>query len=144
MLLKRWRGVDLLRDEIGRIEEEMSRWLGGSNSAAFPSMNIWRNDEQICVEVELPGVGQEDVAVRVTPENHLVVSGERKRPADEEERFYRRERRFGEFRRQVKLPVEVDPEQVTAQLKAGILQIHLKEKEALKPRKIEVLQGSAS
>ena len=140
MLLKRWYDADLLGEEISRLQQEMSRWFGSRTPAAFPLMNIWRAENQVLVDVELPGVQQADVEVLVTPDNQLVVSGQRRQTT--EEGCYRRERRFGEFSRTVTLPVEEDPEQVTACLKNGILQIRLAEKVASEPRKIEVRNGA--
>jgi len=142
MLLKRWYDVDLLGEEISRLQQEMSRWFGSETSRAFPLMNIWRAESQVFVEVELPGVLQADVEVFVTPDNQLVVSGQRRRSS--EEGWHRRERRCGEFSRTVALPAEVDPEQVTACLQDGILRIRLNEKAALQPRKIEVRNGARS
>ena len=151
MLLKRWQTMDTMHEELNRFEEEMSRLLGWkpvgglrSSSSTFPSVNMWQDEDYVFVDVELPGMGQEEVEVLVTPENQLLVSGERLGPVDEDGRWHRRERRFGKFQRQFSLPVEVDPEQVTAQLKAGVLRIQLTEKESVKPRKIEIRNGSQS
>ena len=145
MLLKRWHGVDSMRDEISRLQEEMSRWLGRvsrkgplATEANSPALNIWRADGQLWLEVELPGMVEEDIQVLVTPENQLVLSGQRTRLDQESGRWNRRERRFGEFNRQFTLPIEVDPDQVTAQLQAGILRIQLQEKARAQPRRIEV------
>lgn len=142
MLLKRWYDVDLLGEEISRLQQEMSRWFGSGPPTAFPLMNIWRAENEVFVEVELPGVLQDDVEVLVTPDNQLVVSGQRRESP--EEGWHRRERRFGEFSRTVALPAEVDSEQVTACLQDGILRVRLTEKVALQPRKIEVHNGTRS
>ena len=145
MLLKRWHGVDSMRGEISRLQEEMSRWLGRvpregrlATGSKFPEVNIWREDGQVCLEVELPGIAEEDIQVLVSPENQLVISGQRSQLNEEAGRWNRRERRFGEFSRQFALPNEVDPDRVTAQLQAGILRIQLQEKERVQPRRIEV------
>jgi HSP20 family protein len=71
-------------------------------------------------------------------QNLLTISGERKAPAMEDVNYYRKERYDGSFRRLVTLPDDVDPEQVEAQYRDGILQIHLKRREASRPRQIEV------
>ena len=139
MLLKRWYDADLLGEEISRLQQEMSRWFGSRPPTAFPLMNISRAENQVLVDVELPGVEQADVEVLVTPDNQLVVAGQRRQST--EEGCYRRERKFGEFSRTVALPAEVDPEQVTACLKNGILRIRMPEKVATEPRKIEVRNG---
>ena len=151
MFLKRWHGVDSMRDEIGRLQEEMSRWLGRvpregplATEANCPAANIWREDGQVWLEVELPGMVEEDIQVLVTPENQLVLSGQRSQLHPEAGRWNRRERRFGKFNRQFALPIKVDPDRVTAQLKAGILRIQLQEKVRVQPRRIEVHGNGSS
>ena len=145
MLLKRWHGVDSMREEISRLQDEMSRWLNRAPrdtslamEANYPAVNIWRADGHVWLEVELPGMAEEDIQVLVTPENQLVLAGQRSGLNKETGRWNRRERRFGDFNRKFALPIEVDPERVTAQLQAGILRIQLQEKARVQPRRIEV------
>ena len=145
MLLKRWHGVDSMREEISRLQDEMSRWFSRASrdaslatGANCPALNIWREDDHVLLEVELPGVAEEDIQVLVTPENELVLSGQRLELNKEAGRWNRRERRYGEFNRKFSLPIEVDPDRVTASLQAGILRIQLQEKVSIQPRRIEV------
>jgi len=68
----------------------------------------------------------------------LTVSGERQAPVKEEANYYRKERFDGPFRRLITLPDDVDPEQVDARYRDGVLEIHVKRREAKRPRQIEV------
>jgi HSP20 family protein len=48
------------------------------------------------------------------------------------------ERAYGSFVRAFNLPEDTDADQVRAEFKDGVLQVHLTKKETAKPRQIEV------
>jgi HSP20 family protein len=75
------------------------------------------------VEVELPGLGRDDVVVQAQGDD-LVVRGER-RPdaASRPESFHRLERRYGPFARGFRFSEEVDPDRITAAFEDGLLQL---------------------
>jgi HSP20 family protein len=78
------------------------------------------------VILELAGVPRDSVRVRLQG-NRLEVSGRRQPPQEPAGAHYHRaEIYFGEFRREIELPWEADPEQVRATHKDGLLEIHLK------------------
>jgi HSP20 family protein len=52
--------------------------------------------------------------------------------------YYRKERFDGAFHRVVNLPDDVDPDQVEAKYRDGVLQITIKRRESSRPRQIEV------
>ena len=73
----------------------------------------------------LPGVEKDDVEVTVAG-NRLMIAAEREfAEADEKEEFYRHELGYGKLTRTVELPDEVDPDNVHAELKDGILKVTL-------------------
>ena len=55
--------------------------------------------------------------------------------------YHRRERASGEFARTVRLPVEVDADQVQARLQDGVLLVTLPKAAAARPRRIKVNVG---
>src|SRR2546430_14304586 len=68
---------------------------------------------------------KDDVKVTVGDGN-LSVSGERKcQKEGEKKKFHRIERSFGTFRRNFTLPEDADSTKVTAEFRAGVLQVHL-------------------
>jgi HSP20 family protein len=111
--------------------------LGPSAGGIFPSFNIFAdNDGSLVFRAEVPGIdpGKLDISV----ESHrLTVSGERKAP-EGRGNYHRRERRFGQFSRTVQLPEGLDPDQVSAECRDGILTVRIGTSEAAKPRRIEV------
>ena len=88
-------------------------------------LDVIDRDKEFVVRAELPGVEKEDVKVEIMGER-LMIEAERKFEEEEEkENFYRHELGYGKLMRTVALPDEVDADNVHAELKEGILSIHL-------------------
>jgi HSP20 family protein len=103
-----------------------------------PPVDIYEDPEKVVLKLEVPGIDQKDLDVRV--ENHtLTVKGERKFEAEEKEQnFHRIERRYGSFYRAFTLPSTVDTENVGASYNAGVLKLELKKKPEAQPKQIEI------
>ena len=103
-----------------------------------PTLDVSESEDEVTIRAEVPGVDPEDLDISVSGD-FLTLSGEKKEETEEREQsFYRSERRFGQFRRQVALPSFVDKENVSAEYKNGILVISLKKTAEAKPRRIPV------
>ena len=110
----------------------------------MPAVDIYEDDQKLVLKLEVPGIKQEDLDVRLENQT-LTVKGERKFESEEkEENFHRIERRFGSFTRSFTLPVSVDTASVAAKYENGVLAIQLAKKEAAKPKqvKIEISNGA--
>lgn len=107
--------------------------------ASFPALNIGSTPTAIELQVLAPGI--EPAALQITVDRGLLtISGERNSdvPDDENTNVYARERFDGSFRRVVSLPEDVDPAQVDASYRDGILRVTVKRRESSQPRRIEV------
>ena len=110
-------------------------WFDG---VAFPSLDISEGRKKITVKAEIPGMEKDDIEVTVHGRT-LTVRGEKsEETAEEDERRYHRERRYGAFHRTVELPAEVDPENVSATYKRGVLEVTLRKTRESAPRKIRI------
>src|SRR5947207_2651808 len=89
-------------------------------------LSIWDDEQNIYVEVELPGVARDDVEI-VIQDGSLHLRGERKRPTESRDYWYN-EREFGRFERVVSLSEMVDPDQTEAEMRFGTLSIKLVKK----------------
>lgn len=133
--------------ELNRMREELEGLFGARTNGrrpreeAFPPLNVWEDDECFYVEAELPGLALDDLDISLSNENTLVLRGERKEPEAGRGQWLRRERAFGRFERTVTLPGPVNPDQVEAQFKQGVLTVRLPKAPELRPRKIEVKGG---
>lgn len=144
MTLTRWQPLSNVWDEMNRLQNEMNRRISRFSPVdrlvcgTFPALGIWQDEDALYVEAELPGTELDDLEIHVTGRDALEIKGQRKPPSVENATWHRQERGFGKFTRIVKLPTEVNAENVTANLSNGVLTVTLPKLEETKPHKIEV------
>ena len=148
-MITRWdpfRELNTITDRMNRLFQDSFGQAGrseeGLTTANFvPPVDIYEDEHSVTVKMEVPGIDQKDIDVRVE-NNTLVVRGERKFEKDEkEENFHRIERRYGSFYRAFSLPTTVDTENVSADYDSGVLKIKLAKKAEAKPKQIKVNIG---
>jgi len=79
-----------------------------------PMVDIYDKDDHIVLQAELPGVDKE------------------------QNNYFRRERSFGKFERSFTLPVNVNPEDIKADFKDGLLRVEIPKPVDSKPKQITV------
>ncbi len=130
-----------LRREMERIFDNFSPEHLPSHMAEFmPVTDVRDSNGEITVTSELPGLNEKDIEVSVSDDT-LTIRGEKKAEKEEKgEGRYWMERSYGAFYRNIPLPCPVDPNRVAAQLKNGVLEIHLPKKDEAKrhEKKIEI------
>lgn len=133
------RGYDPLR-EFDRLQREVNRLFNGVHSQPyeFPEVNVWANEDEAMVRAEVPGVDPADLNLTVTGKT-LVLEGKRgATEAGDNEAYHRQERGMGNFVRTVRLPFEIESDQIEARTTNGVLTVRLPRKEETKPRKISI------
>ncbi len=96
-----------------------------------PSVDIVSKDDNVTLSVDLPGIKKEDISVNIE-DKVLTISGERKfEEEDKKENYYRRERRYGSFKRAFSLSDNILTDEVSADYVDGVLKISLR-KETVK------------
>ena len=127
----------LFRDSYGEGREEAL-----TTSTFAPAVDVYEDEHKITLKVEVPGIDEKDIDVRVE-NNVLTVHGERKFEKEEKEENFRRvERQYGSFTRTFAIPSTIEPEQVSANYDKGVLKIKLAKKAEAKPKQIKVNVGS--
>ena len=112
-----------------------------SNTAFAPPVDVYEDEHNVTLKIEVPGIDEKDIDVRIE-NNTLTVHGERKFETEEKEENYRRvERQYGSFTRTFTLPQTVDQESVQADYDKGVLKIKLAKKQEAKPKQIKVNVG---
>ncbi len=102
-----------------------------------PVVDIAENDTGYLLKVELPGVREDEVSVKIE-DRLLTVTGERKPDTGEGVRHLLMERASGSFARGFQLADTVDPDSVEARFRNGVLEIHVAKHEVTKPRVIQI------
>lgn len=133
-------------EEFERLQRDMEQALAGwplslreaSGVPLFPAVNVGRTNDAIFVYAFVPGVDPN--ALDITLEQGvLTIAGERGPwQPKEKETIYAQERFSGKFKRTLTLPEDVDPDQVDAKYRDGVLTIRIGRKAHLMPRRITV------
>jgi HSP20 family protein len=91
----------------------------------YPALDVYECTDELCVEVEIPGVNQEDVNVEVIGRT-LMITGMKKDPlVNKGVRYIRMERGFGKFTRELDIPERFNLEKVEAKFVDGVLKIRI-------------------
>jgi HSP20 family protein len=117
-------------------------WGVPANGAQYaPALDILETEDQLVIEVEIPGIDANDVEINLAGDVLTIAAQKAERPSEERARYHHTERRYGSFQRIVRLPLPVEPQNVEAESKNGLLVITLRKAESLRPKKISVKGG---
>ena len=140
-----FRELDNLRREIneafrgaGVSRPLATTFLSPAVTRRFPLVNFSEDEGNVYVDALLPGVDPGEIDLSVL-RNTITISGERK-PFDlkEGQIVHRSELGSGTFSRTLELPVDIDPDRISAESRNGIMRICLAKAEHAKPKKIEI------
>jgi HSP20 family protein len=131
--------------ELASLQNELSRFMNGlhegngrTTQSWIPTADVWETDGEVVYAFDLPGIAEDNLSVELD-DGALTISAEREREQSVEDgRFYRYERRFGTFTRTIGLPQGVTEENVQAEYRNGVLEVHVSKPEQPKPRRIQI------
>ncbi len=147
-----------LFNDLDRFQREMSSLLDtpvarGASRGGYPALNVGLSPEAVEVYAFAPGLDPATIGVDLD-RGVLSLSGERvsqdaAKPAAAADDsataapaaktvVHQRERFAGKFRRAVSLPDDIDPDQVSASYKDGVLRVSVKRRPAPQPRRIDI------
>ena len=129
-----------LFDEFNRFFEEA---LGDLGRAAAPStyvapVDLYETDEALVLEMVVPGLSPEEIDISLEG-SKLTVRGEHK-PVEGEgvRRYYLQEIPHGAFVRSFTLPVEINPDEVKAEFRNGMLRLVMPKVETARAKRIPI------
>ena len=107
-------------------------------NALSPKLDISETDNDVSVQLDLPGMKPEELDVQVQ-NNVLTVRGERFETTESNFRKYHRiERQIGMFSRSINLPCIVDDEKVKASYKNGVLSVSIPKCQEAREKRVSV------
>lgn len=91
----------------------------------MPQIEVLKTNGDFMVKADLPGLTKDNVKVELT-DTALKISGERKEGKEEKEKdFYRSERSYGRFFRQIPLPEGAKTDKANATFTNGVLEVKI-------------------
>ena len=112
----------------------VERALAGTTYS--PRFDIWEDDDEMILYGDLPGVKPEDLDVSL--ENPVLTIHGKVSPRHNDIKFLHGEYGIGDFHRTFTVGEAIDTERISAELKNGVVTVHLPKSEKVKPRRIEV------
>ena len=134
-----WRPFESFRNQVDRLFHDFETGLRQSplyrdvdnfwrRDHAFPvtpAMDIVEKDNAFELTAELPGLDAKKIELSLS-DDVLTVKGEKTEEKEEKTKDrYVSERRYGSFRRSIRLPASVDAGKIEANYKSGILTVTL-------------------
>jgi HSP20 family protein len=129
----RW---DPLRD-LFALQERIERMADAGAAGWTPPVDLYETADRYVLTAELPGLTRDDITINVR-DGTLTLEGRRQSPPVPCERYHRVERGHGAFSRRFSVPVPIDNQGVSADLKDGVLTVTLPKSADALPRRIEV------
>jgi HSP20 family protein len=135
--------------EVAALQNEMSRLFGlareGNGTSErnwVPALDVWETENEVVYAFDLPGISEDKISVEFE-DGTLTVAAERERKQEvSNDRYYRFERRYGTFSRAIGLPQGVKEADVSADYRDGVLEVHVRKPEEVKPRRIQIGTGA--
>ncbi|WP_151447144.1 Hsp20 family protein [Lacisediminimonas profundi] len=144
--------IGMMRRMTGEMDQLFERFIGRPMASRFgqgqggmagkwmPQVEILQLEDALLVCADLPGVKREEVHVDVQ-HDRLTIEGERHERAEAHARegYRRSERSYGRFYRMIPLPHGVDPDQASASMHDGVLEVRVPMPFAARPpRRVDI------
>ena len=117
MAFARW---DPIRDLLA-IQQRLDRFAPGP-AGWTPPVDLHETADAYVLTAEIPGLAREDLDIQFH-DTRLTLSGVRRERRSESDQYHRIERGHGSFSRTFQLPLQVDAERITADLRDGVLTV---------------------
>jgi len=126
----------IMRRMMGRMWEPLSRpftpefWKEFREEMKYDSfpVDLSETNGELILNADLPGFEKGDLKINVTDDSIEILAQRKEEKKEVTKTTYRRERAMGALRRSMTLPVTVDPENVAAEFKNGVLTVIMKKK----------------
>lgn len=119
-------------------KQEKQDWIEEENEEAELAVDVYQTDNDIIVQTFVAGVRPEDLELSIG-RDMMVIKGHREesRTIDEED-YFSEELYWGKFSRTISFPAEVEPEEVEATEKHGLLTVKIKKVDKDKKNSVRI------
>lgn len=120
-------------------QSENQTELTRDSAVYVPRVDIWEQDDKLVLLVDMPGVNKDGLDIQFE-DRTLTIHGKVDN-RHQEASFIGGEYGIGDFYRTFTIGESIEPSGIEAELKQGVLTLHLPKSEAARPRRIKVQAG---
>ena len=137
-----WRSFRDLERWVRNLESSIPRAFDGpafeSDNLSWPAIESFVRDGNLVVRADVPGISPKDIEVSLLGDV-LTIRGERREDQEiKKEHYIRREISYGSLERRLSLPRGIDPAQIKAITRDGVLEVTIPLQSAAEAQKINV------
>jgi HSP20 family protein len=121
--LTRWEPFAELGELGTRFDRIFDEVLDGRERNWTPAVDVVRDNGNLVVRADVPGIKPEEVKIEVAGDILTVRGAHEERKEQKDKDFLRRERRYGSFSRSMALPPGVDAKKIKAKTRDGVVEV---------------------
>ncbi len=132
--------VPIVRDRVAVREkkQEKNDWIEEENEEAELAVDVYQTPSDIFVQTFVAGVKPDDLELSIT-RDMITIKGHREESRTvDENNYFAKELYWGKFSRTISLPAEVEPEEVEATEKHGLLTVKIKKVDKEKKNSVKI------
>ena len=115
-----------------------NNWIEEENEEAELSVDVYQTPTDIIIETMVAGVKPENIELSIS-RDVISIRGEREESRSiDEDNYFTQELYWGKFSRTISLPAEVEPEEVEATERHGLLIVKIKKVDKNKKNNVKV------
>jgi len=119
-------------------DKKNNNWIEEENEEAELSVDVYQTPTDIIIQTMVAGVKPEDLELSIA-RDIVTICGKREENRNiDEENYFAKELYWGKFSRTISLPAEVEPEEVEATEKHGLITIKIKKVDKEKKNSVKV------
>ena len=121
-----------------RDKKDDNDWMKEENEEAELSVDVYQTPTDMIIQTMVAGVKPEELDLSIARDT-ITIKGEREENRNiDEENYFTKELYWGKFSRTITLPAEVEPEEVEATEKHGLITIKIKKVDKEKKNTVRV------
>ena len=122
----------------GNGDKKGANWIEEENDEAELTVDVYQTPTDIIVQTMVAGVRPEDLEISIA-RDIVTIRGKREESRTiDEENYFTKELYWGKFSRTISLPAEVEPEEVEAIEKHGLLTVKIKKVDKNKTNNVKI------
>src|SRR3989344_5603008 len=119
-------------------DKKNGNWMEEENEEAELAVDVYQTGADIVVQTMVAGVKPDDLDISIA-RDMITIKGKREEQRNiDEENYFGKELYWGKFSRTISLPFEIEPEEVEATEKHGLLTIKLQKVDKNKTNNVKV------
>lgn len=118
--------------------QHIANWIEEENEEAELAIDVYETNTEIVVQTFVAGVKPDDLDLSIARDT-LTITGKREESRTiDEDKYFIKELYWGRFARTITLPAEIEPEEVEATEKHGLLTIRMQKVDKDKTNNIKI------